>query len=1164
MYNLVWLMVSLGLVSQLTESYQVRDLELVDGGYNGLLVEISEDLQQQHCNALIHGLKNVFGKFSGELWTATGGRASLRDVTVFLPASWRTDALSCSLVGPITPTAMHRDAHIHVGGAHPVFASWPWAQQSEGCGRPGDFIHIGGDLVRSSGSMKGVATRAGQRLTAEWAKFRWGVFSEQGHVGDPLYPVTISRDGMEVLNTCLPEGSTAPFCATEDHSPEAPNKHNALCGGSSAWEVIMESQDFANGRNEPTNRTSLVPTLHFVQPTAPTVVFVVEDTAVMNLQRRWEFVRKALRRVVVYDVPDGAHVGVVVFNSVASTAAPVSQMESHSDVRTRIGSSLPRNPSRVPESHKCLLCGMQEGLRALDVKSLGDTGATFIIVTSGSNTVPQQELEELIRLSTERNIKINIVFYPVMEHRGLLAVDQGLQHLAQATYGQTISVMDEGVGNDSKVTMMVSLMDALLNSLRYVGPAKIFNTPMIIHGQSYPGGIESQVHGKFEVDNSMGPNIRIAIYYYDLNHVGNKIHITTPSGKRMSSVNIQEEDGDANVIFVNIHKAERGVWAYELENHATSHQSLYIQVTGTESEANKINLRVWTNKDHNAKNKTEPLSPTIIYAEVKDGMLPVLNAKVVAKLKRLGTDTSGNTYPAVYIHLLDSGLGDPDITGGDGVYSRYLPNIEILGQYELSFLIDHNNGLAVKPVKNVLTRNARVYQNTEKDCCGSIINYEHVTPVQAFKRIKIYGSIVISTINVKGDTMPPNRILDLRSTINLKPHKVTLHWTAPGNDYDWGRANRYEVTMATTWKDAYSFSGEKITGMPVPLSFGSDQIVDLVISKYDEQIFIAVRAIDDSDNYGSISNIISMLIPSPPTTTVAPTTPIIMGSSIIPNEPIGEGITQPLRVVAFSFDDMAIIIGSVMGFLITIAIFAILCYLQVIRHKPDSTKESDSGENVTQNKTSPNIIDHNQTHESIESDIKESNTGRSLSPVPSWTASKLLQEHEQRLCVTNSLLTDDNNTVSFHNIQGSFPDVTLTSGNAYSYQEASIDHSEPPAYNVYSEYSYDYNPNYSHDDLPPYTQQGPLLQTAVSHSNEHNPATTIYQNDLQSYIENPELNFPTPPPAMYAIYANELAPENIASIGKVPPPVAPKPSLAVRAATATAVINAKHRNVTQV
>ena len=49
-----------------------------------------------------------------------------------------------------------------------------------------------------------------------------------------------------------------------------------------------------------------------------------------------------------------------------------------------MGSALPRNPSSVPESLKCILCGVQEALRALQDKDLETAGAHIILVTQGA------------------------------------------------------------------------------------------------------------------------------------------------------------------------------------------------------------------------------------------------------------------------------------------------------------------------------------------------------------------------------------------------------------------------------------------------------------------------------------------------------------------------------------------------------------------------------------------------------------------------------------------------------------------------------------------------------------------------------------------------------------------------------------------------------------
>lgn len=264
-----------------------------------------------------------------------------------------------------------------------------------------------------------------------------------------------------------------------------------------------------------------------------------------------------MRRVVVYDVPDGAHIGVVTFHSVARTVAPVTYIESEdSDMRQRVGSSLPRNPSVVPERHKCILCGLQEAERILDTQGKNGDGATLILITTGSGPTGEREVEEMMTLARKRRFRIEVVLYPLSERRGATAAPHGLETLVQATGGSIFTVMDEGVGNDSKVKMMVALMDALLAAVQKNAPPSSPGAPVLVHNAAYPGGIASMSAGSFALDDSLGPNARFSVYYYDLNHVGNAIQLTAPSGHMIASVNVQEEDGDVNMIFVNLEKAE--------------------------------------------------------------------------------------------------------------------------------------------------------------------------------------------------------------------------------------------------------------------------------------------------------------------------------------------------------------------------------------------------------------------------------------------------------------------------------------------------------------------------------------------------------------------------------------------------------------------------------
>ena len=113
----------------------------------------------------------------------------------------------------------------------------------------GDKIELGSEILFSKSNNSHVHNA--KLLLAEWVKFRWGVFDENGHTDDELYPPMYIDPKTFLLkqNQCLrPSDGPAPFCSRANHVPEAPTKQNYLCGGRPTWDVIMQSQDFINDR----------------------------------------------------------------------------------------------------------------------------------------------------------------------------------------------------------------------------------------------------------------------------------------------------------------------------------------------------------------------------------------------------------------------------------------------------------------------------------------------------------------------------------------------------------------------------------------------------------------------------------------------------------------------------------------------------------------------------------------------------------------------------------------------------------------------------------------------------------------------------------------------------------------------------------------------------
>jgi len=121
---------------------------------------------------------------SKSLHEALGGKAYFRSVTVMLPLNW-PDTCVGHLRGVVASQGDVPD--VHVGLPHPVHGDALWTQQSQGCGRPGDAIHVSHRLFQEPRDL-------GKQLTRQWAKYRYGVFDEIGYAGDAVYPACFAAE----------------------------------------------------------------------------------------------------------------------------------------------------------------------------------------------------------------------------------------------------------------------------------------------------------------------------------------------------------------------------------------------------------------------------------------------------------------------------------------------------------------------------------------------------------------------------------------------------------------------------------------------------------------------------------------------------------------------------------------------------------------------------------------------------------------------------------------------------------------------------------------------------------------------------------------------------------------------------------------------------------
>merc|ERR1719461_2336680 len=109
-----------------------------------------------------------------------------------------------------------------------------------------------------------------------------------------------------------------------------------------------------------------------------------------------------------------------------------------------------------------------------------------------------------------------------------------------------------------------------------------------------------------------------------------------------------------------------------------------------------------------------------VYVQVTLGASPVLNAAVKMDIKVELNNGSVLSVTNSSMVLFDNGLGEPDIVGGDGVYSRYLTLYPAPGRYSFSISVDDNNDRAV-----FVTKGGPTVKKPPKagvsTCCGSSV-----------------------------------------------------------------------------------------------------------------------------------------------------------------------------------------------------------------------------------------------------------------------------------------------------------------------------------------------------------------------------------------------------------------------------------------------------------
>ena len=655
------------------------------------------------------------------------------------------------------------------------------------------------------------------------------------------------------------------FCNTSEiYNSDLPTKQNILCGRRSVSSIIQAELEAAFPAAELGQETDdhfsakirdlasfavdtrpafLPPRVVLQVPARRRFVVVLDRSSAMGLNNRWSLLHGQLFRLIA-SLPDQVEVGVVTFGRAAEVVLQPTLLTPHN--REGVYGRIPR---RIldHEDEACLECGL--GLAAETLAAGGRSSGGSLLLITASKTRPG-DFPELVRSLQAGQHQVHMVTFEE-------STFYEARHLP-GPFGKTF-VVHENSQHDV-LSSSVNISDIFTAVLRQSAGVQLqkFHHDLKITDES------NMVAGNFIVEESLRRNLWVEISSPDQDDI-ETFELTNPRGEVFQFPKFEHE----LVYFKLSGLQEPGIWSYRAKLfQRTQHSRVSVQAMAEPSHEDWARLEAWTSVDHEGVNAVS--TPVMLYARLARHHSPVVNATVVATVHRPGA-------APVTLQLRDTGSGYPDITAGDGVYSAYFTQFSSEpGFYSVAVVASNQQGQASLP-------RTSQEETLGTRCCGSKMPFSFTVPTTPFSRHTLAGAFFVQEGSQfylrqgsphRNDVYPPSRITDfaLLSYLDTDELYVTLAWTAPGNDYDHGRAFRYEIrcytNRAALREENFTDTGILVhtSLVPVPEEYGTEQRSTVGIPWPNEVFYYAIVAIDEEGNRGEVSNVVSVYAEETPPT----------------------------------------------------------------------------------------------------------------------------------------------------------------------------------------------------------------------------------------------------------------------------------------------------------
>ncbi|OWF45819.1 Calcium-activated chloride channel regulator 1 [Mizuhopecten yessoensis] len=836
-------------------------------------------------------LDTAFTEASKVLYSASKNFVYFKEITIVVPKSWSASSQYTTISGSASSSM-----DFLVDKAKAETGNTPYVHGLTACGGQGQYAHITPELMINSQSIGyGPIEKI---LVHEWAHLRWGVFDEYPSVEQPdideiekFYnedgtwkPIMCTdkilglnlRDCRNSRSRCFtdPDGKPEPDCqfcvqapntakaslmayqwissvvefCDEDtasvnealrHNSRAPNDQNRFCGQRSVWEVMRTHSDFNASNSAGSGTQATTPVFNVVQEGEIRLALVLDISNSMNAQiagpSRLQLLQDSVGHFLTYAVPDNSDVGIVTFSSSAQIVTSMTTVTSDA-----IRQSLVQNLPSTAFGYTAIGDGLLKGLEVLNTTA-NLKGSIIILVTDGKEN-RRPLVADVLPLLVSSGVTVHS-----------LAISSGsdsqLTSISQVTGGKSYFY--------SESSTSTVLHDA------FAGMLEESNVPVQIDSQSVTVQGGSPVTGQFYVDSTVGLKTVLQVMVNDTSSVS--VRVSGPDGTTYTDTSGPFVTSITRNVAIS-GTAAAGRYTYTITSDTDLKGTLSVQSGRTDTASDGLIVRSWTSGTQYSYGQNSTFR---VYASVLRNKSPVLKSRITANLENEDGETAT-------IDLKDDGVGS-DLTADDGVYSG-----TVLPKY-----VTLDGRLSVKVTAANTDGTAKVLTATSGSGAAPLSGSGNTVTIgnqENFQRVSQTGEMIVQNYvpGAISDVIPPAKITTLVLTsIDDTSGVVQVTWKAVGDDVDDGTATLYDVRLSTDINSLMTNPGsasQLTSQVPTPKASGQTETYTFtlpVLARDSRTYYLAVRATDNSQNTGELSNIVSLSLVTDvnwlPTTTT-PTT----------------------------------------------------------------------------------------------------------------------------------------------------------------------------------------------------------------------------------------------------------------------------------------------------